>query len=84
MMVTQFVTASGETMFIHAHAQLRYGFAAFLGTSEEKIDMIQAAEGSLQRSLEINLDDLFQNIFIEWATVGKLPISTPLLEKVIS
>jgi GGDEF domain-containing protein len=84
MTATQFVTSSGGSMFIHERVQLRYGFAAFLGASEERIDMLAAAEGSLQRSVEINLDDLFQNIFIEWATLGELPISSPLLEKVIS
>jgi GGDEF domain-containing protein len=82
--VTQFVTESGGSMFVHERVQLRYGFAAFLGAGEENIDILAAAEGSLQRSLEINLDDLFQNIFIEWATIGKLPVSTPLFEKVNS
>jgi hypothetical protein len=45
--------------------------------------MLEAAQTSLQRSLEINSPDLFQNIFIEWTTVGEVPVFTPLLEKVV-
>jgi hypothetical protein len=84
MTTTQFVTRSGHSMFIHTRAQLRFGFAAFLGASDMRISMMEAAETSLQRSLEINLDDLFQNIFIEWTTIGEVPASTPLLERVVS
>jgi hypothetical protein len=60
---------------------LRFGFAAFLGTSDTKINMLEAAEASLQRSLEINSSELFQNIFIEWVTLGELSVPTPLLGK---
>jgi len=84
MTATQFVTRSGNSTFIQTHVQLRFGFAAFLGTSETKINMMESAERSLQRSLEINSDDLFQNIFIEWATIGEVHMPTPLLERVIS
>ena len=84
MTATQFVTSSGTPTFIHTRAQLRFGFAAFLGFSHTEIDLMGAANTSLQRSLEINIDDLFQNIFIEWITVGEVPISTPLLEKMVS
>jgi hypothetical protein len=84
MTATQFVTDSNHSMFIHTRAQLRFGFAAFLGVSDMKIGLMEAAESSLQRSLEINIDDLFQNLFIEWTTIGALPASTPLLERVAS
>jgi GGDEF domain-containing protein len=84
MTATQFVTPSGKSMFIHTRVQLRFGFAAFLGASATKISMMEAAESSLQRSLEINVGDLFQNLFIEWQTVGELSLPTPLFEKVIS
>jgi hypothetical protein len=84
MMTTQFVTPSGNSMFIQARVQLRFGFAAFLGGSHTKINMMEAAEKSLQRSLEINNDDMFQNLFIEWETVGEVALSTPLFEKAIS
>ncbi len=84
MMATQFVTQSGNSMLIQNRVQIRFGFAAFLGASVTKISMMEAAESSLQRSLEINIGDLFQNLFIEWQTVGELSLPTPLFEKAIS
>lgn len=82
MTSTQFVTASSQGMLIQTRVHLRFGFAAFLGVSHAKINILEAAEKSLQRSLEINNDDLFQNLFIEWETLGDLALSTPLFEKV--
>lgn len=84
MIETQFVTHSGNSVAIQTRVQLRFGFAAFLGAGSTKISMMEAAEKSLEQSWEINTDDLFQNIFIEWVTVGETPSSTPLFEKVIS
>ena len=84
MITTRFVTASGESKPIHERVQLRYGFAAFLGVSTNKINMLEAAETSLQRSRAINSSDLFQNIFIEWVTLGEVASSTPLIEKMVS
>jgi GGDEF domain-containing protein len=84
MTATQFVGRSGRPMFIHTHVGLRYGFAAFLGVSDTKINLMEASERSLQRSQEINSTDLFQNIFIEWITVGEVPMFTPLLEKAVA
>jgi hypothetical protein len=84
MTTAQFVNRAGHSIFIHTRAQLRYGFAAFLGSSATKINMMEAAEDSLQRSLEINIDDLFQNIFIEWVTIGEISVPSPLLEKMVS
>jgi len=81
---TQVVTRDGHSAFIQTRVHLRFGFAAFLGTSSTKVNMIEAGERSLQRSLEINGDDLFQNIFIEWMAIGEVPMRTPLLEKVDS
>jgi len=84
MITTQFVTPSGHSLPIQKRVQLRFGFAAFLGVASTKINMMEAAEKSLKQSLEINMDDLFQNIFIEWITIGEQHLSTPLLEKVVS
>lgn len=84
MTETRWVTRSGDSISLQTCAQLRFGFAVFLGNSFMKINMMEAAERSLQQSLEINSDDLFQNIFIEWASVGELALSSPLLEKAIS
>jgi GGDEF domain-containing protein len=84
MTTTQFVTPFGKSMALQTHTQLRFGFAAFLGHSLTKINLMEAAQKSLRRSLEINNDDLFQNLFIEWETVGDLALPTPLFEKAIS
>jgi hypothetical protein len=84
MTKTKFITAVGTSMMIQTRVQLRFGFAAFLGESHSIINMMEAAERSLQRSLEINNDDLFQNLFIEWETIGELSLTTPLFEKAIS
>ncbi|HXQ32525.1 MAG TPA: hypothetical protein VN843_00750 [Anaerolineales bacterium] len=84
MIATQFVSRSGNSMDIQTHVQLRFGFGAFLGISRTKINLMEAAEKSLEQSWEINSDEIFQNIFIEWVTVGETPSSTPLFEKASS
>lgn len=84
MMSTQFVTHSGNSLPIQTRVQLRFGFAAFLGISSTRINLMEAAERSIEQSWEINTDDLFQNIFIEWVTVGETPTSNALFEKVSS
>jgi GGDEF domain-containing protein len=84
MMTTHFVTPSAHSRGLQERTQLRFGFAAFLGYSHTKINLMEAAERSLLRSLEINNDDMFQNLFIEWETVGDLALPTALFEKVIS
>jgi hypothetical protein len=83
MTSAQFVTSAGQSMLIETRVRLRFGFAAFLGTSHTNINMLEAAQTSLQRSLEINSPDLFQNVFIEWTTVGEVSLPTPLLEKAV-
>jgi GGDEF domain-containing protein len=84
MLATRFVTRSGNSTLIQERVQLRFGFAAFLGASGIMINMMEAAEKSLKQGLEINTGHLFQNLFIEWVTVGEQPVFTPLFEKVVS
>lgn len=84
MIATRFVSRSGNSISIQTRVQLRFGFAAFLGISNTKINLLEAAEKSLEQSEEINSDELFQNIFIEWVTVGETASSTPLFEKASS
>lgn len=84
MATTQFVTSAGNTVSIQERVQLRFGFAAFLGESQSKINMMEAAEKSLQLSMDLNIDELFQNLFIEWVTIGEQPLVTPLFEKALS
>jgi GGDEF domain-containing protein len=84
MIATQFVSRAGNSMHIQTRVRLRFGFAAFLGISRTKINLMEAAERSLEQSWEINSDEIFQNIFIEWETVGEAPSSTALFEKASS
>jgi len=84
MAATRFITRSGSSISIHERAQLRFGFAAFLGTSTTQINMMEAAEKSLQLGLEINIDDLFQNLFIEWVTVGEHSFSPSLYKGTVT
>ncbi len=84
MIATRFVAQSGSSMLIQERIQLRFGFAAFLGEDHSQIDMMKSAEKSLQLGLEMSTSELFQNIFIEWVTVGEAPLHTPLFDKVIS
>ncbi len=73
MMNVRYVPHSGATVFMWEYAQIRFGFATFLGKSNAHIHMLEAAERSLQRNLKTNPDDLYQNVFIEWETVGETP-----------
>jgi GGDEF domain-containing protein len=73
MMNVRYVSSSGSTVFMWKYAQLRFGFATFLGKSNAKINMLEAAEKSLQRNMKTNPGDLYQNVFIEWETVGESP-----------
>jgi len=67
--------------YLHEHLQIRYGFAAFLGSSHQPIDMLSAAQSSLQKNMEMNAKPVFQNIFIEWEEVGEQAFSSPLIEE---
>lgn len=79
MLEARFINQAGIGAPIRDFAQIRFGFATFLGQSHSRIDMMAAAEDSLQKSLDANSADLFQNLFIEWTTLGESPLSPPLL-----
>jgi len=72
--------ASGH--FLRRRQVLRGAAAGLLSVGMGPLAL--AAEKSLQRSLEINNDDIFQNLFIEWETVGEVALATALFEKAIS
>ena len=54
-------------------AVIRYGFCVFLGGKRKQMDLLQAAERSLQRNIDSNPGPIFQNLFIDWETVGEIP-----------
>jgi hypothetical protein len=71
MMNAQYVPQSGKAESMWKRAQIRFGFSAFLGKSNTVINMLEAAERSLVQNTKTNPGDLYQNVFIEWETVGE-------------
>jgi hypothetical protein len=71
MMNVRYVPQSGSTVFMWEYAQIRFGFSVFLGRSNTRINMLEAAERSLKLNLKTNPGDLYQNVFLEWETVGE-------------
>jgi GGDEF domain-containing protein len=86
MVSARFITQAGSSELLQMHTQIRLGFATFFGQSDKRFDLMEAAERSLQKNLETNLGDLFQNLFIDWETIGELPLTqsiiTPDMERV--
>jgi hypothetical protein len=76
MLSVKFINQAGLAVLIKDYVQIRFGFATFLGKSDSQIDMLEAAEASLQKSLETNTGDVFQNLFIEWTMLGEQNTST--------
>ncbi len=67
------VTPEGSSESLQQSAIVRFGYAVFLGLSTQKIDLQQAAEVALQRNIEMNAGDIFQNLFIDWESLGEIP-----------
>lgn len=59
--------------------QIRFAYAVFLGHSSKPFDLMEAAELSLQRNIEMNPGAIFQNLFIDWETVGESPVFQSIL-----
>lgn len=81
LLQARFINRKGFGAPIRDFAHIRFGFATFLGWSNSPIDMLSAAQESLQKSLESNTGDLFQNLFIEWMTLGESHLTGPILEE---
>ena len=69
----RYLPPSGQARPIQERAQVRYGFATFLGQAQEQPDMLAAAEESLFRNVKANQGPAFQNLFIDWETLGQQP-----------
>jgi len=74
LIATRVINATGVSEALQDHAQIRLGFGAFLGYSKKPIDLMEAAEKSLQKNIETNIGNIFQNLFIDWEIVGD-PVS---------
>jgi len=67
------ITPDGSSELLQQSAIIRFGFSVFLGLSVQRIDLQQAAQAALQRNIEMNAGDIFQNLFIDWESVGETP-----------
>ena len=67
---TRVINPDGKSESLQGHAQIRFGYGAFMGYSNQPIDLMEAAEKSLQRNIATNIGDIFQNLFIDWETIG--------------
>lgn len=84
MLEAKYLDIHRGTVRLQERIQVRYGFAAFLGENDTQIDLFTAAKSSLQKNMEMSVEPVFQNIFIEWEKVGKQPIPHSFVkEKVI-
>jgi len=81
MMDAKYLHPTRGKEYLHEHLQIRYGFAAFLGSSRQPIDILLAAQHSLQKNMEMNAEPVFQNVFIDWEEVGEQAFSSPLIEE---
>jgi len=76
---SRIITRNGSSESLQAHAQIRFGYSVFLGYSSKPFDMHEAAELSLKRNIEMNVGGIFQNLFIDWESIGESPIFNTIL-----
>ena len=73
----RFMSKDDKTRLIREFAQVRFGFATFPGKGKTRINMLEAADSSLQKNVQANHNHLIQDLPIEWATVGEGSASAP-------
>jgi hypothetical protein len=76
---SRIITRTGSSESLQEHAQIRFGYSVFLGYSSKAFDMMEAAELSLKRNIEMNAGGIFQNLFIDWEPVGEPPAFNTIL-----
>jgi hypothetical protein len=69
----RYVHSSGQGIPIRDAAQVRYGFATFLGQATDRPDLLEVARQSLSKNVEANEGPAFQNLLIDWITIGQRP-----------
>ncbi len=67
------VQRKGGLRPLHEQARVRFGYAVFLGRDDAKPDLMLAAEKALEKSIQENENEIFQNLFIEFETIGSQP-----------
>jgi len=84
---TRVINPEGKSESLQDHAQIRFGYGAFIGYSNKPINLMEAAEKSLQKNIETNIGDIFQNLFIDWETIGDAiatnTIISPQVNKIV-
>jgi len=78
---SRIITSTGISESLQEYAQIRFGYAVFLGLSSNPFDLMEAAELSLQRNIEMNAGAIFQNLFIDWEIIGESPIFKTILSQ---
>src|SRR6476469_9199028 len=73
------VRQDGSAESLARFAQIRFAFSVFLGYHSQPFDMLEAAERSLQRNVEMNLGGVFQNVFLDWELIGEVPTFDAIL-----
>ena len=76
---SRIITKSGSSEPLQEHARIRFGYAVFLGDTSKSFDLMEAAELSLQRSIEMNTGAIFQSLFIDWEAVGESDVFQTIL-----
>lgn len=71
MISTFVITSNGSSAPLQQYAQVRFGLGTFVGYGNETIDLMEAAESSIQKNIAANPGNIFQNLFIDWEVVGK-------------
>lgn len=76
----RYILKNSEAELVQARAQVRYGYAVFLGSAGAKPELLQAATVSLEKSIQDNQGSVYQNLFIEFETIGTPAVSySPVL-----
>lgn len=81
-LTSRVIARSGRLASLQNVIRIRIGYAVFLGYGTRPFDLLDAAEKSLQRNVEMNAGAIFQNLFIDWEPLGETPsVQTILLDK---
>jgi hypothetical protein len=78
-----FMESDHTRVFLQERVQIRYGFAAFTGVSQVPIQMLEAAENSLQAVLARQNLRVFQNLTTKWEMVGDQPLPTTTVNEML-
>jgi hypothetical protein len=73
------ISDEGKSTPLQNDAQIRFGYGAFAGYSNKPIDIMAAAEKSLQKNIATNAGGIFQNLFIDWEVIGEATAANTII-----